>query len=127
MPETEVRFYCEADGSAPVLDWLDELAARDRRAFLKCRELIERLALFGHELRRPTADLLRDGVYELRARVGRVNYRILYFFHGRNVALLAHGLTKEAEVPATELNRAIERRERFETDPERHTYREEPR
>ncbi len=64
---------------------------------------------------------------ELRARIGRVNYRILYFFHGRNVALLAHGLTKEAEVPAAELNRAIERKERFETDPERHTYREKPR
>ena len=27
--------------------------------------------------------------YELRAKHGRVNYRILYFFHGRNVAVLA--------------------------------------
>jgi hypothetical protein len=34
----------------------------------------------GHELRRPYADYLRAGVHELRARVGRVNYRILYFF-----------------------------------------------
>ena len=42
----------------------------------------------GHELRRPEADFLRDGIYEL-----------LYFFHGQNVAVLAHGLTKEAEAP----------------------------
>jgi len=124
MPKTQVLFYCEADGSAPVLDWLDELADHDRRAFLKCRELIERLGLLGYELRRPTADLLQDGIYELRARVGRVNYRILYFFHGRNVALLAHGLTKTKEIPKADLQRALERKARFTGAPEKHTYRE---
>ena len=79
----------------------------------------------GHELRRPEADYLRDGVYELRARLGRVNYRILYFFHGANVAVLAHAITKEADVPAVDINRAIERRRRYEQNPERHTYEEE--
>lgn len=125
MPQTDVRFYCEADGSAPVLEWLDELSEQDNRAYQKCREVIDRLAHFGHELRRPTADLLQDGVYELRANVGRVNYRILYFFHGRNVALLAHGLTKEKEIPKADLKRALERKKLFETKPERHTYRED--
>lgn len=124
MPQTEVRFYCEADGSAPVLEWLDGLAASDRKAYLKCREVIDRLERFGHELRRPTADLLEDGIYELRARVGRVNYRVLYFFHGRGVALLAHGLTKEREVPRADLRRARDRKEKFEANPTRHTYRE---
>jgi len=127
MPGTDVRFYCDADGSAPVLEWLDELAEHDRRAYLKCREVINRLALFGYELRRPTADVLEDGVYELRARVGRMNYRVLYFFHGRDVALLAHGLTKRKVIPNADLARAIERKNRFEADPERHTYREERR
>jgi len=31
---------------------------------------------------------LKDGIYELRVRKGRVNYRTLYFFHGRNLAVL---------------------------------------
>ena len=39
-------------------------------------------------------DLLRNGIYELRAKVGTVNYRVLYFFCGSNVACLSHGLTK---------------------------------
>lgn len=26
------------------------------------------------------ADILRDGIYELRAKLGHVQYRILYFF-----------------------------------------------
>ncbi len=125
MPETEILFYCDEDGQAPVLDWLDELAKKDRKAFLKCREVIDRLGMFGHELRRPTADMLQDGVYELRTRVGRVHYRVLYFFHGQNIAILEHGFTKEGKVPKKELKRALERKEAFESDPKRHTYKED--
>lgn len=122
MPETDVLFYCEADGSAPVKEWLDGLHGSDRKAYNKCLQVIARLAMFGHELRRPVADLLQDGVYELRARVGRVNYRVLYFFHGRDVAILAHGLTKERAVPAAALKQALKRKKRFEANPENHTF-----
>lgn len=125
MPETEVCFYCEDDGSAPVLEWLHVIGKRDQRAVDKCQAAIERLAEMGHELRRPEADILRDGIYELRIRVGRVNYRILYFYHGRGVALLTHGLTKEREVPNADIDRAIVRKDRFMTDPKKHTYESE--
>lgn len=66
----------------------------NRRGFAKCIVRIQRLAQLGHELRRPEADLLRDEIYELRAKHGHVQYRILYFFHGRETAVLAHALTK---------------------------------
>jgi phage-related protein len=69
--------------------------------------------------------MLRDGVYELRARSGNVNYRILYFFHGQNVAVLAHSLTKEAKVPKSDIERAIRRMGAFEKDPDGHSYRED--
>lgn len=125
MPQTQVVFYCDADGSAPVLAWLDQLAKSERRAFNKCRQAISMLETFGFELRRPHADMLRDGVYELRTRVGSVNYRLLYFFHGQGVAILTHGLTKEKAVPAAEIDRAINRKRMFEADPERHSYKED--
>jgi putative component of toxin-antitoxin plasmid stabilization module len=76
----------------------------------------------GHELRRPEADLLRDGIHELRARRGRVNYRILYFFHGRHVVVLTCGLTKESRVPDADVDRAILRRAAFAKDPDKHTF-----
>lgn len=79
----------------------------------------------GHELRRPAADILRDGIYELRAKQGHVQYRLLYFFHGRNVAILAHGLTKEDKVPDADIERAVKRRRLFESHPEEHTYEDE--
>jgi hypothetical protein len=52
------------------------------------------------------------------------NYRMLYFFHGRIAAVLAHGLVKESEVPQRDIELAIRRKLNFELDPDRHTYKE---
>src|SRR5215471_240321 len=65
---------------------------------------------------------LRDGIYELRVGLRGMNYRMLYFFHERVAAVLAHGVIKEREVPPREIDEAIRRKRRFELDPERHTY-----
>ena len=125
MPATDVIYYRERDGSVPVLDWLRELARRNRRAAEKCVAQINLLRDWGHELRRPLADYLRDGIYELRVRVGRSQHRILYFFHGRNAVVLIHGLTKEAKVPAKEIERALVRMRSYKNNPALHTHRKE--
>jgi hypothetical protein len=39
-------------------------------------------------------------------------------------AVLAHGLVKEREVPPREIEEAIRRKQKFESDPARHTYKE---
>lgn len=124
MPKTKVLFYQEADGHCPVVEWLRELRSMDAAAYAKCAAVIGRLEDDGFELRRPTADMLRDGIRELRAKKGHVNYRILYFFHGKNVAILAHALTKEDVVPAIDIDRAVARKAAFEARPSKHTYRE---
>jgi hypothetical protein len=49
---------------------------------------------------------------------------MLYLFHGRVTAVLAHGLVKDREVPPREIEEAIRRKRKFELDPERYTYRE---
>jgi phage-related protein len=125
MPRTDVIFYQEEEDDVPVLDWLKELRRCDQRAYETCIAAIERLAEFGHELRRPLADFLRDGIHELRIRKGRVNYRILYFFHGRDLAILGHALTKEDKVPSADIERTIRRKKAFESDPVKRSYSEE--
>ena len=120
MPQTDVVFFAEDDGSAPLLAWLDQLPPKVQN---KCIVRIERLAELGHELRRPEADMLCDGIYELRARHGTVQYRMLYFFHGGQ-AVLSHGCTKEEVVPPAEIDRALRNRARFEQNPQKHTYEE---
>ncbi len=54
-----------------------------------------------------------------------MNYRILYFFHGQGTVVLAHAITKEAAVPAADIERALERKRLHEQDPARHTYEED--
>ena len=121
MPKTHVVFYQEADETAPVLNWPDALPSKAQD---KCRVRIERLRELGHELRRPEADLLRDGIYELRVGLQGAHYRILYFFHGTIAAVLTHGLVKERVVPSREIEVAMTRKRKFEQAPKRHTYQE---
>jgi phage-related protein len=90
----------------------------------KCYLRLERLREMGHELRRPEADFLGGGIYELRVSLQGVHYRILYFFHGTIAAVVSHGLVKERVVPLKEIDRAVERKRRFEANPGRHTYEE---
>lgn len=122
MPKTQVLLYCEKDGSSPLRDWLDEL---DPAAQAKCVARLKRLEDMGHELRRPEADTLRDGIHELRTKHQRVNLRMLYFFHGRNIVVVSHGITKqEPTVPDSEIQTALDRKAAFEASPKAHTFRE---
>lgn len=110
---------CDA-GHAPFLDWLAELEQRNRKVYEKCRSYVRRLAEYGRELRRPTADLLRDGVYESRFTMLGVNYRVLYGFVGQDVVLISHGITKQARVPPAEIDKAAERLANYKRDPSKY-------
>ena len=119
MPQTDIVIYQESEDDVPLVDWLATLP-EDARS--KCRLKIRRLAELGHELRRPEADYLRDGIYELRVGHRKTNYRILYTFVGHRIALLTHGIVKESRVPPKEIDEAILRKTKWESDPETHTY-----
>jgi hypothetical protein len=80
--------------------------------------------LHENELRRPEADLLRDGIYELRVSLQGIHHRILYFLHGTAGDVISHGLIKERVVSSKEIDRVVERKKRFEGDPRKHTYEE---
>ena len=121
MPKARVVLFRDADGSCPFLEWFGELPAKVQD---KCYLRLERLRETGHELRRPEADFLRDGIYELRVGFRGVHHRMLYFFHGAIAAVVSHGLVKEQLVPPKEIDRAVKRKKQFEADPPRHTYQE---
>ncbi|MCI0379358.1 MAG: type II toxin-antitoxin system RelE/ParE family toxin [Gemmataceae bacterium] len=122
MPITPVVFFKDNDGSAPLLEWFEDLPTK---VPAKCLVRIERLKELGHELRRPEADYLRDEIYELRIRHQSVNYRMLYFFHGKEAAVLSHGLQKEDIVPAKEIDLTVKRKKKFVANPKKHTFEEQ--
>ncbi|MBC8217683.1 MAG: type II toxin-antitoxin system RelE/ParE family toxin [Planctomycetes bacterium] len=119
MPETGIVIYKDANESVPLIEWLDKQSPKVQD---KCIALIELLASRGHELRRPYAEYLDGGVYELRPTVKHVQYRVLYCFVARNVVLLTHGLVKTRKIPTRQIDKAIEYREKFVDNPQRHSY-----
>ena len=120
MPKTKVVIYREENGKVPFLEWFGRLPEKIQdKLFVR----IERLGKLGHELRRPEADYLQDGIYELRVKFQAVNFRILYFFHGRQIVVLSHGFSKQqAKVPDSELRLAVRRKNKFMESPNCHTY-----
>jgi len=123
VPATQVFFYRDADGRSPVVEWLRSLRNDDPAGFMNCLARLELLEASGHELRRPAADFLRDGIYELRAKHKHMQYRLLYFFHGRNIAVIAHGIIKRGSaVPDVDIGRAENRKRQFARNPATHTY-----
>ncbi len=121
MPQTQLFLFAEDSGESSVHEWLKSIGEKDIKALANCIAKIRLLAETGHELRRPHADILRDGIYELRAKRGRVQYRILYFYHDQNVALLSNGLIKKGSaVPPAEIDKAIQRKKQYEQNPDKH-------
>ncbi len=121
MPATEVRAFCDAKGEIPVQAWLDDLECNEPKAFRKCLARIIELAEQGNAIRRPHADYLRDSIWELRASRAGVHYRILYFFCGKNIVALSHGVTKTDIVPERDIELAVNRMNLVMRSPNKYT------
>lgn len=111
--------YKEDDGKVPLASWLDKLNVKART---KCMAWLRRLEVFAHELQRPDADYLRDGIYELRVGLQGINYRMLYFFYGSAAVVISHGLIKERAVPTLEIEKALIRKKKFAENPQQHIF-----
>lgn len=121
MPWTEIRVFCEANGDVPLMEWLTDLQKQSADAFEKALAHIGELELNGYELRRPAVDSIGDGIRELRWRCNTVQYRILFFYSGKNVVVLSHGLTKEKKIPPADKRLAIKRMNLVESDSRTYT------
>jgi phage-related protein len=122
MPSMLVQFYREPNGVIPIVGWLKDLRTSNERAFAKCNAKIDRLREEGSDLGPPESKPLRDGIHELRIQENKVNYRILYFFHGKDNAVLSHGITKIAEVPPGEIDLAVKRKKNVAQRPDVYIY-----
>ena len=120
MPPVRLVIFQNCDGSAPFLDWFLGL---ERKTQAKCKVRLDHLARDGFDLRRPVTDFLRGGIYELRFKSRGINFRVLYFFHGRDTVVISHGFSKQGDkVPPREIKRAINNMMAFTKDPAKHTF-----
>ncbi len=94
-------FYQSPAGDSPVDEFLDGLASRPRAKVEKFLELLEEQ---GPRLPRPFADAVDGPIRELRVGFGRLEIRLLYFFHGRRIIVVTHGFLKKTRaIPPEEI------------------------
>ena len=101
----EIIYYETNKGEVPVSDFLDKQSSKAQTKIIKHVSL---LAKEGQNLRRPYADYLRDGIYELRVKFSPHEYRMLYFFFQRADIVITNGFAKKTDqVPESELLKAL--------------------
>jgi phage-related protein len=107
MVEWAVEFYEEADGKAPVEEFLDSLRPEGRA---KALALLQSLKIHGPSLPFPYSSQAAGKIRELRTQYGRDKIRILYFADARRTFILLHGFVKRAaKLEASELAKAESR------------------
>jgi hypothetical protein len=109
--EWKVIYYSGHDGSMPVEKYIDNLSIREQAKTLAFIGLLEEK---GPNLPRPYADLLDDGIHELRIKLSGTQVRILYFFCYQNIIVLTNVFDKHSDkVPKEQINLAKENRTDF--------------
>jgi phage-related protein len=101
MNHWNIYYYDKINGMSPVKDYINSLPLRDR---VKTLAFIGLLETKGPNLPRPYADLLKDGIHELRIKLTGTQVRILYFFCYRNIVVLTNAFEKHTDaVPESEI------------------------
>ena len=93
MDQDKIRniyYYIDERGLNPVREYIQALA-QDERA--KVFAYLAELKKQGHGLRRPLADYLGQGIYELRPKANR----IFYFFFLKDNVVLMHAIRKKTD------------------------------
>ena len=94
-----IDVYRTEKGGAPVWDFAERLAGRDKAETFALVKLLEEQ---GNRLRRPQSGMLGQGLLELRGKQVRIFYT---FLPGRVVVLLDGEIKKRDTVPARTLAR----------------------
>lgn len=108
----EIQFYCSKRGECPFQSFVQSTEPRVKAKFIKILDILEE---HGPNLKRPYADFLRAGIYELRVRFGTNRYRAFYYYVVDKRIVITHGIVKKTdEVPPSEIEKALRYREDFE-------------
>lgn len=99
-----IIFYRNDAGHCPFEKFIDRLPEKDAHEVVAS---IAALRELGNKARRPLVDYLENGVYELRARRIKKQFRVLYSFVGKNKILILTGFIKKSKaLPAKEIKKA---------------------
>jgi len=107
----KLLYYVKQNGTKPVEEYIDKLSSSEQA---KTFAFIDHLKENGPNLTRPYADLLEDGIHELRIKLTGEQVRILYFFCYKDIIILTNAFEKHSDkVPKSEIKTAKKNRDDF--------------
>ncbi len=107
----KIIYYETIKGKTPVKNFIDSVSDRQKAKIFQWLEYLEEK---GAQLPRPFADILEDGIHELRIKLAGDQNRVLYFFCYRDFIILTHHFIKKTDkVPKKEINKAKKYRADF--------------
>ena len=107
----KILYYTSEKGDCPVENFINGRSIANQA---KIFNWIEQLEIKGPNLPRPYADLLDDGIHELRVKLSGEQIRVLYFFCYKEYIVLTHAFNKNTDkVPQSELVKAKKHRDDF--------------
>ena len=106
----EIRFYKDAKGREPVLEYLKSLLKKkDKSSRIKAnkiKEYLDLLSEYGTALGEPYVKHLEGKLYELRPLKDRI---IFAKYTGKEFLLLSHFIKDTQKTPAREMEKARKR------------------
>ena len=112
MPQKWHIMFCdEIEQACPVTDFINQCAPKHQVKVLRLLSLLEDQ---GPILPRPYADILYDGIHELRFTLSRTKVRVLYFFCYQKFIVLYYVFFKNTDkVPEKFIRKVIDYRDGF--------------
>jgi phage-related protein len=104
-PVLDVRFFRTDAGKEPVLEWLKDLPAIERKTIGEDIKTVQ----FGWPLGMPLVRNLGGDIWEVRINLSNRIARILFALEGQNMLLLHAFIKKQQKTPGPELDLAKER------------------
>lgn len=108
----EIKFYKLPSGKSPIEEFLDSLSSKEAQKIVWVLSLIEEMENISTKFYKKLSN--SDGIIEVRAQIGKNNFRLLGFEHNEVFVILTNGFKKkDQKVPKSEITLAQQRKNEY--------------
>ena len=108
----EIKFYKTLSGKSPIEDFLDSLSSKEAQKVTWVLSLIEEMDSVSTKFYKKLSNC--DGIMEVRAQIGKNNFRLLGFEYNGSFIVLTNGFKKkDQKIPKSEISLAQKRKDEY--------------
>ncbi len=108
----EIKFYRSPSGKSPIEEFLDSLSSKEAQKVTCVLSLIEEMETISTKFYKRLSN--SNGMIEVRAQIGKNNFRLLGFEDKGTFVVLTNGFRKkDQKVPKSEISLAQQRKDEY--------------